>query len=156
VSALSGPCAKYIVEYEWTAEQAFERSAPFEDLVAPADDDSGVLDLNLHALPSDLREFLLNPQTGARQVARRFFAQAAEMRFTAFAAATSALAPPVVGRVFEVTPLDHGHFGLSYYDHILRGLRFSLPDEVRALVLNHETVEPGIFAGLGGVAVVHL
>ena len=138
VSALSGPCAKYAVEYEWTAERAFQRADPLEDLIAPEGDDPRVLDLNIRAVPSDLREFLLHPQSGARQVAKRFFAQVANVRREAFATATSVLAPPISGRIFELTPTDQGHFGLAYYDHVLRGLRRSLPDDIRALIQDGE------------------
>jgi hypothetical protein len=156
VSAISGPCAKYIVEYEQTAEDAFQRSVPFEDLVAPVDEDPKVFDLNMRTVPRDLRDFLLTPQTGAREVAKRFFAQVANMRREVFSAASSVLVPPVARRVFQVTPSDRGHFGLAYYDHVLRGLKYALPDEIRAFVRGGDIHPGGAFAGLGGIAVVHL
>lgn len=156
VSALSGPCAKYAVEYDWTAERAFQRADPLEDLIAPEGDDPRVLDLNIRAVPSDLREFLLRPQSGARQVAKRFFAQVTNLRREAFATAVSLLAPPISGRIFEVTPTDQGHFGLAYYDHVLRGLRHSLPDDIRALIQDGEVPDSNEYAGLAGIAVVLL
>jgi len=156
VSALSGPCAKYIVEYEQTAEEAFQRSVPLEDLIAPEGDDPQVMDLNIRRVPDELREFLLNPQTGARRVAKRFFAQAASMRREVFAGVTDLLVPPIARRVFKITPIDQGHFGLPYYDHILRGLRLSLPEEVRSLLRDGTMPRSGEFVGLGGVAVVNI
>ena len=156
VSALSGPCAKYIVEYEQSAEEAFQRSVPLEDLIAPDGDDPQVMDLNIRSVPDELRKFLLNPQTGARRVAKRFFAQAASMRREVFAGVTDLLAPPTARRVFEITPIDQGHFGLPYYDHILRGLRLSLPEEVQSLLRDGTMPRSGEFVGLGGVAVVNI
>ena len=78
------------------------------------------------------------------------------MRREVFAAVTDLLAPPVARRVFEVTPIDPGHFGLPYYDHILRGLRLGLPEEVRSLLRDGTMPSSGEFVGLGGVAVVNI
>ena len=155
VSGLSGPCAKRAVEAVWSAEAIFQSSTPFENMVAPEHDEN-VLDLNLRHVPDALREFLLSPQTGARLVAKRFLAQASEMRLGAFAAVTPVLSPPASQRVFEVVPLDQGHFGLPYFDHILRGLRRFLPDDVRLLEDDREVYESGALAGLGGVVIVHV
>ena len=57
MSALSGPCAKYIVEYEHTAEEAFQRSDPLEDLIAPEGDDPQINDLNIRSVPDNYASF---------------------------------------------------------------------------------------------------
>ena len=58
--------------------------------------------------------------------------------------------------VLEVIPIDQGHFGLPYYDHILRGLRLSFHEEVRSLLRDGTMPSSGEFVGLGGVAVVNI
>ena len=78
------------------------------------------------------------------------------MRREVFAGVTDLLAPPVARRVFEITPIDQGHFGLRYYDHILRGLRLALPEEVQSLLRDGMVPRSGEFVGLGGVAVVYI
>ena len=125
-------------------------------MTAPDDVEPSILDVNLEVVPSDLKQFLLEPQTGARDIAKHFFRQASEMRQTHFAAMTAQLAPTTDGTVFAEVPRDEGHFGLPYFDHLLRGLRRSLPDEVRSVVLDRETVDVHSFDDIAGIVVAHV
>jgi hypothetical protein len=164
VSLLSGPCAKYLVEYGEPADVAFRRSIPLEDLASPKAFDGlsvvtpgeRVFDVNLKALSTDLKAFLLSPQNGTRQIAKALFAAAAEMRTGHLAGAVTLEAPSAPGRVFPSAPLDTGHFGLAYYDHILRGLRTELPSVVQSVVLDGQPDTDGELADLAGVVVVHV
>ena len=58
------------------------------------DNEPQAFHLNMFAVPDDLREFLLFPQSGTQQVARGFFAHTLPiLAREAFAAATSILDP---------------------------------------------------------------
>lgn len=95
------------------------------------------LDITDPALLALLRQRELN---APRSVARTLLAQLAERRAAQFREA--AADAPLMGavsrpadagdRIFGTVPDDRGHFGESYYDHVLRGLRNRPPDYVAA------------------------
>ena len=133
------------------AIDAYRRSVPLEDMVRPAP--HPVFDLNLRVAGPDLREFLLQPQNGARGVAKRFFTVISEIRKGQFTARHVESLSRSGDAVFNELPADAGHFGLPYFDHVLRGLRRSLPDYVTRLIQPAAEPPP---AGLDGIVVVHL
>jgi hypothetical protein len=156
VSVLAGPCASYLISDGQGVEQAIKWSLPLEDMVVPRASDSPISDVNLRMASAELRAFLVGePQTPARQVAKRFFEQVVMMRKGHFTHAVTEQAPARTGRVFGATPADPGHFNFPYYDHVLRGLRFQLPHAVRAVVLDNQ-VEPVGFESLAGIVIVSL
>ncbi len=149
VTVLSGPCAKYLHERSASGAEVFHASRPLEDLGATAS--NKIYDLNLGSVSNELRSLLLEPQSGARAVAKHLFAQAAEMRIGHLAAATGVLERvPVRAQIFASTPADEGHFGLSYYSHLFRGLRSKLPPDVQPMATG-QTLDPGQFPGIAGV-----
>lgn len=130
---------------------------PLEDAVDPARGRDPVIDLNLRSIPSGhpLKDFLLNPQVGARAVAREVFRILSVERGGQFAAAAPTMEPAADERLFSSLPGDAGHFGVPYFDHVLRGLRARSPDYV-GQVLTGEIPTPPVITGLAGVVVVHL
>ena len=130
---------------------AYRHSIPLEDMVQPADDP--VLDVNLRAATGPLRELLMQPQDGARAVAKRFFAVIADIRRGQFSASRAELLSRASEAIFSDLPADVGHFGRPYYDHVLRGLRRSLPEYVTDRVLHCQDPMPD---GIDGLALVHL
>jgi hypothetical protein len=118
---------------ETTADLVLSDSVPVEDLVDPAVPSPEIWDLNLRELTdARLRDFLLKPQGGAREIARRIFRLVADHRRGAFSAASAALLPVPGEPIFPDVPEDSGHFPGPYYRHVLQGLRTSLPDYVEA------------------------
>ena len=75
--------------------------------------------------------FLLNPQTGPRDVAKRICAQASRMRSGQFGLACAEKLRVGGEQLFEVVPRDRGHFSEPRYEHVLRGLGRSLPQGLR-------------------------
>jgi hypothetical protein len=117
-----------------TADLVVSESVPVEDLVDPDMPSPPVWDLNLHELTDpQLRDFLLKPQGGAREIARRIFRLVADHRRGAFSAASAELLPVPGAPIFPNVPEDRGHFPGPYYRHVLQGLRTSPPDYVETL-----------------------
>lgn len=117
-----------------TAELILSGSVPVEDLVDPDLPSPPVWDLNLRALTDpQLRDFLLKPQGGAREVARRIFRLAADRRSGQFRAASAEPVRVDGAPIFADVPDDRGHFPGPYYRHILQGLRTQPPGYVETL-----------------------
>jgi hypothetical protein len=113
----------------------FNESMPLEDLVDPRRPAGQVHDLNLPEIPAGpLREFLLEPQDGPREIAKRIFKLVSDTRRGMFSAAS---AEPITVRgapVFPEVPEDSGHFRGPYFQHFLQGLRHSPPSYVQELL----------------------
>jgi hypothetical protein len=85
-------------------------------------------DVNLRELgPGDLRDFLLENQTGPREIAKPIFAAVAKQRTLAFSAAAAEPITVPGAPVFPHVPEDRGHYPGPYYRHVLQGLRTSPP-----------------------------
>jgi hypothetical protein len=157
VSVLSGLGAETAVNFApahqrgQLAIDAYRYSMPLEEMVQPATD--AVFDVNLDVVSAELREFLTGTQDGARGVAKQFFTAVAEIRTGQLAAPGVELLRRTDETVFDALPADVGHFGRPYYDHILRGLRRSLPEYVTNLVLQGGNQVPD---GIDGIVIVHL
>lgn len=133
------------------AIDVYRRSVPLEDMVQPAT--HPVFDRNLRSVGSDLRKFLLQPQDGARGVRKAILHYDLRLRSAQFTARQVECLSRSGDAVFKELPADSGHFGLPYFDHVLRGLRRSLPDYVTRL--RQPAAEPPP-SGLDGIIVVHL
>lgn len=121
-----------------TAETLFDESISLEDLVDPRRSIGPVNDLNLQGIPpGDLRDFLLNPQVGPREVAKRIFRLVSHARLGAFSAPSAQLIAVPGAPLFPDVPDDRGHFPASYFRHILQGLRHSPPRYVEELLERH-------------------
>lgn len=119
---------------QMTGDLALNESVPVEDLVDPAVPSPAVWDLNLRALSDpQLLDFLIEPQEGAREIARRIFRLVADHRRGAFSAASAELLRVDGAPIFTDVPEDRGHFPGPYYRHILQGLRTSPPGYVETL-----------------------
>lgn len=118
-----------------TAETLFDESISLEDLVDPHRSAGPVHDLNLrHIPPGALRDFLLNPQVGPCEVAKRIFHLVSHARLGAFSGPTAQLIAIPGAPLFPDVPNDRGHFPASYFRHILQGLRHSPPRYVEELL----------------------
>jgi hypothetical protein len=129
---------------------AYEWSQPLEDMLTPAVDP--VHDLNLLAMSPELQAMLLEPQLGARAAAKRLLGQLSDIRRGQFSMATEERTALDGARVFGEVPSDRGHFGVPYIEHVLRGLRTSLPAYMQDLHYPSE-LPPG---ALGGLVLVRL
>lgn len=153
VSALPGLCARYIHEWQLDAATAFRMATSVEDLVTPGAQGSAITDLNLNSVEPALKQFLLAPQTGSREVAKKVFAMTSELRKGQFVAASTTMMPVRSDRVFESFPADRGHFGVSYFDNILRGLKPRIPNEAQEAMHGNPDALLRIHEELAGIAV---
>jgi hypothetical protein len=119
-----------------------------------ASDVVSVRDLNLRNLSGDLRAFLLEGQTGARQVAKAVFDQVSKVRQMQALLAEPRLRIGDDTQVFPDLPDDPGHFGEPYYRHVFRGLRRKPPRYVQQIMEGQPDVR--IPEGVEGVAVFPL
>jgi hypothetical protein len=120
-------------------------------------------------LTTDLRDFLQQPQRGARAIAKQLLAHLLKLRLGKFT-----LAGPEVASVnyvvpngshdklrplFDEFPDDRGHFNEPYFQNVLRGLRPAPPDYVLEVVHDdrrqiNNAVNGGHFLEhIGGIAV---
>ena len=141
------------------ARKVLTVAACLEDLALPATPlgDSRVPDLNLNHqnLDPDVRAFLMQPQTGVRNVAKDIFKIVSELRSLQFSAATldATLESGVEDAVFRVLPEDRGHFSESYFHHCLRGLRRRPPAYVDSILQGEEAKLP---PNVSGVTIIRM
>lgn len=120
------------------ASYLFRSSIPLEDLVDPHRPAGLVRDLNLPKIPAGaLREFLLDPQEGPREIAKRIFRYVSDERHLQLSLATAEPIAIPGAPVFPDVPEDRGHYPGPYFRHFLQGLRHSPPSYVRQL-LEHQ------------------
>lgn len=136
------------------ASAVLSEALPLEDL-ADGGPDGLVFDVNLDALPEDLRAFLMQRQSGARAVARAVFAAVAKARASSFSATPGTLDRQGVRATFEELPHDRGHFHEPYYPHVLRGLGCEPPQYVQD-VLDVGQPSPKIILPAAGVVVIRV
>ena len=137
-----------------SAVDAFRLSSPIENLADPAHSPALLHDLNLQYVTPEVQRFLVEPQSGARQVAKMILSQLSELRSGQFSAVTIDRTPVTDSALFDDLPNDEGHFGTPYFPHTLRGLRSRLPDYVPEVV---EGARPQWLLDLvAGVVIFHL
>ncbi|TDC41537.1 hypothetical protein [Micromonospora sp. KC213] len=133
------------------AIDAYQYAFPLEDLADNSQGTPFVDDLNLHHIDGELLEFLTQPQGMPRDIAKKIFGMVSRMRSGQFALAVSEhqrVGENVV--VFGDLPADRGHFGVPYFDHVLRGLRRQPPDYLVA-VANGEDPAPWLSRLVAGI-----
>ena len=135
------------------ATLAFSTSVPLEDFVHPDPAAGVVRDLNLRLVEPGLREFLVQEQTGVRQVARELFRVISADRMMQFSMDVAEHVDTAADTVFLDLPLDTGHFSTPYFPHILRGLRTRPPAYVQD-VLTGQRPPPAVTEKVGGIVVV--
>jgi hypothetical protein len=133
------------------ANAALNWSIPLEDLVDSASEP--IYDLNWEQADADLRTFLLEGQTGARNIARTLFRGVSVARGGMFSLDVAEGVNIGSDVIFQNLPLDMAHFGVPYFDHILRGLRRGLPAYVQDILAGQEP-PPSVTNNVGGVAVI--
>jgi hypothetical protein len=158
VSILSGLAAERAVmlamgERRQIATSAYAYAIPLEDIVQPAVDPVYDLHLLEGRVSGELREFLVQPQDGARGVAKRFFAVVAAIRMGQASAAGLEVLRIASDKVFDVLPGDVGHFGRPYYEFVFRGLRRRLPDYVLDL---GQQIGDQVPVGIHGIVIAHV
>jgi hypothetical protein len=138
------------------AVDSYRHAVPLEDLGVP--DSKPLLDLNLRSVTPELRSFLLTEQAGARAVAKRLFRLVSDYRLGSFSAATAqALPSDALDAVFAELPGDRGHFGVSYFNHILRGLRRRPPTYLAEMLRRSPLSDPPAeLDGVSGVVIVQV
>lgn len=108
----------------------------------------------LDRFSEELQKFVVDRQLGARAVARHFLDQVLEVRAGQFSLATDTRLPLTASdQVFTDLPDDRGHFGVPYFDHILRGLRTVPPPYVLEVMAGNPVPE-GLPESVGGIVVV--
>ncbi len=137
------------------AEYTIRHSFPLETLGDPTHQPVCRYDLNLRLVDDALRDFLLQPQQGARLIAKTLFERVSSVRRLQFSAATLDKVAGDTAQVFHEYPSDRGHLGVPYYEHILRGLRVSAPSYVLDLLAD-QPLPPEVSSKVAGIVVVHL
>lgn len=133
---------------------AFRLAVPLEDLVTRNDDP--VRDLNVGIVSAELRELLLEPQDGPREVAKTLFRVVADIRFGQMSAAVQDRRRTDASAVFDELPADAGHFGRHYYDDVFRGLRTGPPDYLASFLAGDASGLGLLPENIGGLIVVHM
>ncbi|OLR93485.1 hypothetical protein [Actinokineospora bangkokensis] len=99
-------------------------------------------------------DFLAQPQSGARQVAKALVEPLHLLRLGQFSAALADYAQPAPDGVFTALPTDRALFSVPYLAHVLRGLRRRPPAYAADLLAGRAPGDPP--NGVGGVAVIRL
>jgi hypothetical protein len=138
-----------------TADLMLNDSIPLEDLVDPDLAAGPVHDLNHPNITSDeLRSFLLDEQSGPREIAKRIFKAVSAQRSSSFSAALAESTPVLGAPVFPDAPADPGHFPGPYFPHVLGGLRTAPPDYLFD-VLAGQPVPPEVAQRAAGLVLVY-
>jgi hypothetical protein len=135
------------------AGAAINWSIPLEDLADPAAEPGPIYDFNLDEIGPDLRDFLLQGQSGARHVARMLFKRVSETRRGMFSTDVAERAHTERAAVFSDLPLDSAHFGVPYFAHILQGLRSEAPSYVTDVLAGQHLPET-VTDNIGGIVVL--
>jgi len=111
-------------------------------------------------LAADLRDFLNQPQDGAREVAQAVMKLLITFRSGQFGLAVPEIAQPpsdsiTADRVFTDLPDDRLHNGNRYFEHVLRGLRRTPPGYVLDIV-NGNAPPAWLADQVAGIGVVQL
>ena len=135
---------------------AYRHSLPMEDLGLA--DSAPIRDLNLEDVGPALRTFLTTEQSGPEAVAKRIFRIVSDYRKGMLSAVVvGALAVGSTDLMFDEVPSDTGHYGVSYFEHVLRGLRRQPPAYVTELLGTSSPADtPSRLEGLSGLVIVHL
>ncbi len=118
------------------ANAALNWSIPLEGLADSASEP--IYDLNWEQVDGDLRAFLLEGQTGARNVARILFREVSSARSGMFSLDVAERTSIDSDAIFQNLPSDAAHFGVPYFDHIFRGLRRNPPAYVQDILAGQE------------------
>jgi hypothetical protein len=111
-------------------------------------------------LAADLRDFLSQPQEGAREVAQAVMKLLITFRSRQFGLAVPETAPRppdsiTADRVFTDLPDDRLHNGNRYFEHVLRGLRQTPPGYVLDII-DGNAAPAWLADQVAGVGVVQL
>ncbi|MEV7631206.1 hypothetical protein AB0N64_02230 [Microbacterium sp. NPDC089318] len=153
VSLLPGVVALWLMHDGRTAEELRAEGVPLEHLGNPAPRVEVLAPILKAITDAELLAFLDQPQVGARRVAKHLLANVAEHRMRLYDLATAQHAQIDTQAVFANLPADRGHSGEPYFEHILRGLRKSVPAYVLD-VLADEEVDAELGRLFAGIAVV--
>ena len=135
------------------AVQSFRGSVPLEDLVDPLAAARPVHDLNLKQAVPEMRDFLTQPQSGARGVAKEVLRAISDERLMQFSALVAERVRLHDDLIFPELPTDSGHFAEPYFPFVLRGLR-SRPPSYVSDILADQPVPSEVSDLVGGVVVV--
>jgi hypothetical protein len=140
----------------YAARMVFNDSIPLESLADSTLGPGRIVDLNSNSIVSPgLRAFLLDEQTGPRDIARRIFAAVSKHRAGQFALIEAESMTIATEPIFPVVPRDRGHYPASYFDHFLRGLRVAPPDSVRDIE-NNRSVPLDVSRRVAGVILIYV
>jgi hypothetical protein len=148
-----------------SARTTYERSVALEDLWTPETTRAVFIPSLGAQLAPDLSDFLRTPQHGARAVTRSMIDRVLRVRLGQLRAAPATAADDVgegrhdsLGAQFADIPYDTAHWGLNYFDHLLRPLRQAPPDYVLDIMAGGYPGElaPNVPDGVAGVVVVSL
>jgi hypothetical protein len=135
------------------ASEALRIAIPLEDLADPSSGIDQILDLNLRSADPELREFLLQGQTGARHIARTIFNRVSTERRGQFTSVLERQTHTEGNALFRNLPLDAGHYRAPYFPHVLRGLRAEPPEYVRDMLVGREAPD-WVTDQVGGIVII--
>lgn len=134
------------------AGAAINWSLPLEHLATPAAVPMIVPKVFEGIRDARLRAFLLADQVGAMNVANHVFERVANNRAGQLSSDVATLTEVDAPVVFSDLPDDAGHFGLPYFQHILRGLRTRPPSYVLDFLTDQDLPDE-IASRVSGIAV---
>lgn len=144
----------------------YERSVALEDLWTPPPKVAPLIpELRRHLAP-DLKDFLTTEQNGTRAVTRSMIDRVLRVRIGTFRHSALSGSPTTangshgrLGSVFSELPVDSGHFGVNYFQHVLDPFRHALPDYVLEALsgdIDEDHLASNMPDNIAGVVVVRL
>jgi hypothetical protein len=155
ISILSGLRAQFIPDDQHVAaRQAFQECVALEDLADSTQNQEPAVHIRATPLPDELERWMIEPQVGARQIAKRIYQMIIRPDELMHSAAVADRLAVPVDAVFQDMPLDEAHFGQPYFPHVLRGLRRSLPSYVLDIRAGLSPTIGPEFEDIGGIVVL--
>ena len=147
-------------------EETYKRSFALEEAWKPSSMPTQVIPALLEQMDPELINFLLTPQAGVRAVAQSMIDGILRVR-SGQLDAVSRSDPSVLrgsnhdqlGPVFPDLPLDTGHWGFPYFEHVLDPLQHVPPDyvlEVESQEFDADELASTMPSQVAGVVVVRL
>ena len=147
------------------SDSTYDRSVALEDLMRPSPHSAPLIPTLQGQLPCELAEFLTTSQTGVRAVTRSMLDRVLKAR----AGQLAQVGFPVgsvqgqgthddLGPIFGHTPADTGHWGVTYFEHVLRPLLHVPPSYVLEIESGdfNRTDLPLEMSDVAGVIIVRL
>ena len=149
------------------SSNTYERSVALEDVCTPTTTwPPFIPSLMKQGLAPALQDFLMTPQMGAREVAKKMIDRVLKVRAWQFGAVSTPGETKVrdaghdrLGSIFQELPTDIGHWGFPYFEQILNPLQHAPPSyalELQPGNFDAHQLPPNMPESIAGIVVVRL